>query len=119
MAPRFLLFFPVLAASTAFGCGAANEPSCPADDQKACPASSSLSYDDGIGALLTQRCSPCHAAGGVEATVILTDYSHVSGERMSIASQLVTCSMPPAGNPPLSADERKEILDWLSCGGPK
>jgi uncharacterized membrane protein len=119
MAPRFLLLITALAAVAAFGCGSAGEPSCPADDQTACPASSSLSYDSGVGALLTERCSPCHAAGGVEATVLLTDYAHVSGERMSIASQLVTCSMPPAGNPQLSTEERKQVLDWLSCGGPK
>ncbi|MEO8904420.1 MAG: hypothetical protein ABI627_23125 [Polyangiaceae bacterium] len=80
---------------------------------------SSLSYDGGIGALLTERCSPCHAARGVEAALLLTDYDHVSRRRMSIAFQLAGCAMPPAGSPQLSADERKQILGWLSCGGPR
>jgi hypothetical protein len=38
---------------------------------------------------------------------------------MSIATQLVSCSMPPAGAPPLGADERQLILDWLTCGAPR
>jgi hypothetical protein len=38
---------------------------------------------------------------------------------MSIATQLVTCSMPPEGNPQLTTAERNQILDWLTCGGPK
>jgi uncharacterized membrane protein len=100
------------------GCGQAAASACPSDDQNAC-VDTTLSYDGGIGSLINARCSPCHASGGVEATVLLTDYSHVAAERMTIASQLITCAMPPAGAPDLSADERSQILDWLSCGGPK
>ncbi len=100
-------------------CGeSAPSADCPDDQQLGCPASA-LTYDTGIGALLTERCSPCHAAGGVEATRLLTDYAHASGLRMSIGSQLVTCSMPPPGEPPLSLAERQQILDWLTCGGPR
>ena len=103
----------------AVACGQSASPAdCPEDRQSSCPASA-LTYDTGIGALLTERCSPCHAAGGVEGSRLLTDYSHVSGERMSIGTQLVTCSMPPAGSPQLSADERQQILDWLTCGAPR
>ena len=83
-----------------------------------CPADA-LTYDTGIGALLDERCSPCHAAGGVEASVPLTDYDHAMREYMSIGSQLVTCSMPPAGSPQLTIDERQQILDWLTCGIPR
>jgi cytochrome c5 len=103
------------------GCGQASpsEPSaCPDDTQSGCPATA-LTYDTGIGALIGERCSPCHAPGGVEASRVLTDYAHASGLKMSIATQLVSCSMPPLGAPQLSSDERQQILDWLSCGGPR
>ena len=62
---------------------------------------------------------PCHSEAGIERSRLLTDYAHVSGLRMSIGTQLVTCAMPPAGETPLSTEERQQILDWLSCGGPR
>ncbi len=100
-------------------CGeSAPNAACPDDAQMGCPASA-LSYDSGIGALLTERCSPCHAAGGIESSLLLTDYGHVSGLRMSIGSQVATCSMPLAPAPPLSLEERQQILDWLTCGAPR
>jgi uncharacterized membrane protein len=107
-----------LLAILAVACGQAARQSCPADNQDQC-VDTTLSYDNGIGDLLTERCSPCHAAKGVEMTILLTDYGHVSGERTSIATQLVTCSMPPAGNPQLTTAERNQILDWLTCGAPR
>ncbi len=115
--PRSSKLFPLLAVF-AIACGQSPAQSCPADNQDQC-VDATLSYDNGIGALLTERCSPCHAAKGVEMTILLTDYGHVSGERTSIATQLVTCAMPPAGNPQLSTAERDQILDWLTCGASK
>ena len=111
--PAFFLLFAAL-----LGACASKDKVCPADNQSAC-MDSTLSYDGSIGALLTERCSPCHAAGGVESTILLTDFNHVSGEKMSITGQLLTCSMPPDGSPQLTSDERNQILDWLSCGAPK
>src|SRR5258708_2711220 len=67
-----------LLASWLGACGQPAPESCPADQQAGCPASA-LSYDTGIGDLLRARCVPCHAAGGVESTRLLTDYQHVSG----------------------------------------
>ncbi len=114
-----ILLLPLFATAAA-GCGhspsAAPVSDCPDDQQAGCP-DGALTYDTGIGALLDERCSPCHAAGGVEAsTLLLTDYDHARGAQTSIGSQLVTCSMPPAGSPQLSSDERQQILDWLTCG---
>ena len=110
-----------LLACLAVACGSsppAAAVDCPEVHQAGCPAGA-LTYDTGIGDLLTERCSPCHAVGGIEASRLLTDYGHASGLRMSIAAQLVTCSMPLAGAPPLSNDERQQILDWLTCGAPR
>ncbi len=68
---------------------------------------------------MNSRCMPCHAPGGEESTIPFTSYKQVFSERMSIASQLVGCDMPPDGSPQLTEDERKQILDWLSCGAPQ
>ncbi len=115
MSARISMLTAILAV---LGCGASPDPACPMDEQGEC-VESTPGYGDGIGQLLTERCSPCHAAGGVERSRLLTDYEHVSAQRMSIANQLATCSMPPADSPALSAQERTRILAWLSCGGPK
>ena len=82
-----------------------------------CP-DASLSYASGIGDTLKTTCSPCHAAGGVERTVPLTSYTEVSKRLTSVAGQIETCTMPPAGSPPLSASDRQAILDWIVCGAP-
>ena len=108
----------LLLVPSAFGCGPSAASACPSDEQGACSPSAST-YDSGVGMLLTQRCSPCHAAGGVEQARLLTDYPHAFGQRTGVGTQLVTCSMPPAGAPGLSDAERKQILDWLTCGAPR
>jgi mono/diheme cytochrome c family protein len=114
MPQRALLLLLLL---STFGCGQSPSSACPSDEQGACPATA-LTYDSGIGALLTQRCSPCHAPRG-DAGRLLTDYPHAFGQRTGIGTQLVSCSMPPAGAPQLSDAERKQILDWLTCGAPQ
>jgi hypothetical protein len=115
--PRYSLFLAL--ASLLGACSPKADKTCPTTDQAECLDAATVSYDGDIGVILNARCTPCHATGGVESTIILTDYAHASGEQMSIAGQLVTCSMPPDGSPQLSADERTQILTWLSCGAPK
>ena len=100
------------------GCGQPSDSVCSTAEQGACSATA-LTYDTGIGELLTERCSPCHATDGVEAVRVLTDYRHVFGQRTGIGTQLVACVMPPAGAPTLSSTERQQILDWLTCGAPQ
>ncbi len=84
-----------------------------------CMDAATLTYNADISAIMNARCTPCHATGGVEASIILTDYGHVTGERMTIEAQLLTCAMPPDGSPQLTTDERTQILSWLSCGTPQ
>ncbi len=117
--PRNSRIFLLLAAlAVAAGCGQKADKTCPADEQAGC-VDSTFGYDAGIADILNGHCKPCHAAGGVEQTILLTDYQHVFGERMSIGGQLVTCTMPPDGSPQLTDTERNQVLDWLSCGAPK
>ena len=96
----------------------AEHEACAVRPPTACPANT-LTFDTGIAELLHSRCYPCHAADGVEGSRQLSDYDHVKGERMSIASQVASCSMPPAGSPTLTVNERQQILDWLACGLPQ
>lgn len=91
---------------------------CPVPPQTGCPPGA-LTFDTGIGDLLHARCFPCHSADGVEQSRQLTDYLHVSNERRSIATQLASCAMPPAGSPQLTSSERQQIFDWLACKGPQ
>jgi cytochrome c5 len=117
--PKFSRLAPL--ASLALACGHAAPPprgDCPDVQQAGCPANA-LTYDTGIGDLLNERCASCHAAGGVEAARPLTDYGDAFGARTGIATQLLGCSMPPAGAPPLSNEERQLILDWLTCRAPR
>ena len=117
--PQKLLLSLLATLAVASACAEpAAQEACPIPAQMSCPPGA-LTFETGIAEILHTRCFPCHAADGIERARSLTDYAHVSGERMSIASQLVTCSMPPAGEPPLSANERQQILDWFACGGPK
>jgi uncharacterized membrane protein len=103
----------------AAACGHPSEQqACPALVQNDCPAAAST-FNAGIGELLHARCYPCHASDGVERSRQLTDYSHVFGERMSIALQLQSCAMPPLGSPQLTSSERQQILDWFACGAPE
>ena len=91
---------------------------CPLPPEMGCPPEA-LTFDTGISELLHTRCFPCHSADGVEQSRQLTDYLHVSNERRSILTQLASCSMPPAGSPPLTSSERQQIFDWLACQGPE
>ncbi|HTA88533.1 MAG TPA: hypothetical protein VK745_03125 [Polyangiaceae bacterium] len=106
-------------AALALGCAPKADKACPTDAPAECLDAAALSYNDNIGAIMNARCTPCHATGGVEASIILTDYGHVTGERMTIEAQLLTCAMPPDGSPQLTTDERTQILSWLSCGAPQ
>lgn len=117
--PRNLRFFLALSTFLA-ACGpkpAAKD--CPAlNDQPDC-STQTLSYSSGISDLVNRACMPCHAPGGEESSVPLTDYKHVAGESMTIGNELVLCEMPPDGSPELGEDDRKQMLDWLSCGAPE
>jgi len=90
---------------------------CAVDVPTGCP-DPTLTYESGLGAKLQTGCSPCHAPGGVESTVPLMDYGQVSKRLTSIAGQLQTCTMPPAGAAPLSPSDRQAIIDWIVCGAP-
>lgn len=113
-----LSLLPLLTGLVA-ACGQSPSATPPSDCpelQAECPATPPT-YAAGIGALIGERCSPCHAPGGIEAeSVLLTDYQSARMLTIGIGTQVQGCLMPPAGSPPLSDDERQQILEWLKCG---
>ena len=115
MCARLRLLLSALAIAA---CGQDAPEGCPPYPKVTCPEPV-LTFDTGIGTLFAQRCSPCHQLGGAAGTRLLTDYEHASKLSASIASQLLTCSMPPAGVPALLEVERQQVLDWLQCKAPR
>src|SRR4051812_40860699 len=95
------------------GCGS-GDSSCPNDLPAACPASPP-SYSHDIAPIINDRCFPCHAPGGVEATRPLTTYQEVFNQRGPVLDQVYHCNMPLAGAPGLTASQRADLLAWLVC----
>lgn len=102
------------------GCStSASEPSeeaCPSDRPTSCPTPSPIYAD--VQPILTAHCTSCHSASGIESTRPLDSYDATFRTRTTVMTQLVKCAMPPAGEPKLSAEERRTLLAWLVCGAP-
>jgi hypothetical protein len=105
-----------MAAAIVTGCGGGGS-SCPNDLPSACPANPP-SYSNDIAQIISNRCFPCHAPGGVEATTPLTTYQQVFNQRSAVLDQVYHCNMPLAGAPTLTPTQRTDLLTWLVCNAP-
>jgi hypothetical protein len=96
--------------------GDSDEPGCVA-------GAGEPTWNDEVGAILAQRCGHCHAAtpiGG--APMSLLTYSDATAPVPAgtpsmparIAMHVGAGTMPPAGQPGLSEDERDAVLSWAS-----
>jgi hypothetical protein len=90
---------------------------CPDDLPAACP-SVAPSYAKDVATVIEQACAPCHAPGGQQASRPLVTYAGAFANRSAMLNQVHACRMPPLGSPPLSADGRKLLQEWLVCGAP-
>jgi hypothetical protein len=90
---------------------------CPDDLPAACPATPP-SYAKDVAPAIQASCTPCHAPAGRESNRLLTDYADAFANRGPALNQIHACRMPPVDAPPLSAANRKILLDWLVCGAP-
>jgi hypothetical protein len=90
---------------------------CPDDLPAACP-SAPPSYAKEVAVVIQQSCTPCHAPGGEQASRSLVTYGGAFANRSAVLNQVHACRMPPLGSPPLSADGRKVLQEWLVCGAP-
>ena len=112
---RFFLLL-LLAAGCSGASGAVDAGSCPNDLPAACP-SPAPSYAE-VGPLVQARCLPCHAPGGVEATIELDTQATLHARRTSVLTQIYSCLMPLPDAGQLTAAERQAILGYLVCGAP-
>ena len=81
-------------------------------------AGSPPTYTDDVRPILERRCFKCHAGDGVAADE--HDFSQVQilrAQRVAFASEIGTCAMPPAPEPPVADAESEVLLRWVACGG--
>lgn len=94
---------------------------CPNDypPQTDCPGASP-SYKTDIAPIIREKCTVCHATGGIEPTPQFGSYAdiHVPPIQSSMLSFIYSCRMPPTCAPQLTAEERKKMLKWFACMAP-
>jgi uncharacterized membrane protein len=74
-------------------------------------------YTDDVRPILERRCFKCHAGDGAAADE--HDFSQVQtlrAQRVAFASEIGTCAMPPAPEPPMAEAEAEVMLRWVACG---
>jgi hypothetical protein len=116
-----MLLFLGLAGASA--CSSGSGGAGPGDAGTVCPNAPTScskpipSYGAVIEPILQQNCVPCHgptgSAGYSEAT-----YELVEKQKEPILSFVSNCMMPPSSYPPLTAEQRDALLDWLVCEAP-
>ena len=82
-----------------------------------CPATPP-SYQQTVGPIISQKCVTCHYPGTTIAKGDFSTYANVYANRGSMLNQAYSCIMPPSSGPPLTADERTQLLTWFVCGAP-
>jgi cytochrome c551/c552 len=73
---------------------------------------------DDVRPILERRCLKCHAGEGAAAGE--HDFSQVQTlltQKTALASEIVTCAMPPSPEPPVADAEAEALLRWVACGG--
>jgi hypothetical protein len=84
----------------------------------ACP-STPPSFSAQVNPIIQEWCANCHAPGGTEAARPYTTYDEVkSAPPISMATQVLSCLMPPAGYPLLADADKQVLLEWVACGAP-
>lgn len=110
-----------LVVTSADACSSDSHPSAPPCGPvpvNECPDAGAPSFQNQVFPILDAKCNNCHAHD--KKLWPLTDYTHVSEWQTRIAGTVGDCTMPPPNGPlPLTAEERRQILVWTICGGPK
>ena len=105
------------ACTSSDGSSSSSGSTCPEDLPAACPATPP-SYAKDVAPVIQQSCTPCHAPGGRESSRLLIGYANAFASRGPVLNQVHACKMPPHDAPPLAAEGRKVLLEWLVCGAP-
>jgi len=116
MRDRLILGLGVVVTLMTFACGSAAQ--CLHDLPASCP-SPVPSYSSSVSEIINQTCVVgCHTAGGTAPDRPLNTYEDVYSEQSAVLNQAYECFMPPAGSPPLTAEQRTQLFGWLVCGAP-
>lgn len=67
--------------------------------------------------LLVQRCSSCHFGSASQGGASFQSDCNMVSLRNRIKARAVDDNSMPQGGPPLTADEKKIITDWINAGG--
>jgi hypothetical protein len=108
----------VAATALAAGCGGTgglSDASCPDDFPATCPSPEPHFAAD-VDPIFTASCRTCHVAGGMADNLPYDNYTEIRAQITTMIMQLRMCLMPPAVGPPITRDQRKAILGWISCG---
>jgi len=91
--------------------------SCPNDlpPNTDCPGASP-SYQSEIATIVQERCTVCHAPGGIETSKLFGSYKLVHDQRATMLNFIYHCQMPPTCATQLTPDERGKLLKWFICG---
>lgn len=106
------------------GCHQAQAVNCPpAPSVLVCPEAGAPSFSDVYSTVFVPVCQRCHISGGEESTMPFLTYQQIygknAGEVNEIKQQVLSCLMPPPGEPEvLTDDQRQLLLDWIGCGAP-
>jgi len=104
--------------SFAAACSSPSGPACPAQSMPTCPPTPP-SFSGQVDAIIQGWCSNCHAPGGTEPGRPYTTYAEIkNAPPISMATQVLSCLMPPAGYPQLSDADKQALLEWIACGAP-
>lgn len=92
--------------------------SCTKDTTSNC-GTTTFKYSSDISVVLNNKCntSGCHnasAAGGIN----LTTYTTVKDKSSNIRTRVNNNTMPPAGSPALTADEKTKLFSWIDACSP-
>lgn len=89
----------------------------PAPDPQPLP----LNFETVFTKVISTNCLKCHkhSDDDDDDKVFLTNYDEVYAARKDVASEIESGSMPPKRGIPLTDEQRKLILDWLTAGAPQ
>lgn len=75
-------------------------------------------FNDVMDAVITKSCVSCHSEeSGNEGGVNLENYDNVIRFARKVKATVEDGSMPPRRKTPLTAEQKKMIVDWLEAGG--
>ncbi|HEU4408416.1 MAG TPA: hypothetical protein VFS43_24340 [Polyangiaceae bacterium] len=100
-----------------------------------CPQGSALTYESFGRAFMGQYCTSCHSsalpASARQGAPSDHDFDTIEGiraleaeypghidETAAAGEAGINASMPPAGSPKPTAEERRQLGEWLACGMP-